>query len=415
MGLREAGVDSRMFVCDKRSDDPSTVELKASENWFGLRRILGKVFFRAFSIQDYRFQNQCLSAGIDATDLCGRVQFTPDVIIVHYLSNFMSWGDVLELQRATNAPVVFNLLDMGSLTGGCHYAWSCDRYESECGNCPALRFNASNDFSATTMVRKRSAVAKMELVVVAGSTYLEKQARRSAVFGGRQTETILIGVDPEVYRQRDRKEARKLLGIPAKNRTILFGAQSAKDKRKGYEWLIRSLEELATNPGFKPGAIQVVTIGKVQESRRLRASGYSQVPLGTVKDESRLVLSYQAADVLACPSIQDSGPAMINESLMCGTPVVAFEMGVARDLIETARTGYVARLEDYRDFASGLQSLLELSEDKAARMSAQCRTIALEKSSMNAQIGRFTKVIGSLSAGRPGIEEPGSHKASIGE
>jgi glycosyltransferase involved in cell wall biosynthesis len=45
---------------------------------------------------------------------------------------------------------------------------------------------------------------------------------------------------------------------------------------------------------------------------------------------------------------------MINESIMCGTPVVSFRMGVAEDLIINGETGYIVKLKNIRDLANGI-------------------------------------------------------------
>ena len=67
--------------------------------------------------------------------------------------------------------------------------------------------------------------------------------------------------------------------------------------------------------------------------------------------------------MLASPSVDDFGPMMVNEAFMCATPIVAFNIGVARDLIKSEKTGYLAKKYDADDFASGLaQYLLGNSE-----------------------------------------------------
>ncbi len=29
------------------------------------------------------------------------------------------------------------MMDMAPMTGGCHYAWDCEKYKMKCGGCPA--------------------------------------------------------------------------------------------------------------------------------------------------------------------------------------------------------------------------------------------------------------------------------------
>lgn len=83
----------------------------------------------------------------------------------------------------------------------------------------------------------------------------------------------------------------------------------------------------------------------------------SDVPvhaMGHISDTRRLSLVYAASDVFVSPSREDSGPVTVAESMLSGTPVVAFPVGNAPELVRHEDTGYIARYEDVADFAAGL-------------------------------------------------------------
>ena len=92
--------------------------------------------------------------------------------------------------------------------------------------------------------------------------------------------------------------------------------------------------------------------------------------LGALSDPVAIALGYQAADVYLCPTIADAGPLMIPESLLCGTPVVAFDVGYAADLVRDGETGYVVRSRDPRDLAAALHT------GRFGEMRAACRAAA---------------------------------------
>ena len=50
-------------------------------------------------------------------------------------------------------------------------------------------------------------------------------------------------------------------------------------------------------------------------------------PGAQVHDEISMALAYSAADIFVAPSIQDNLPNTIIESLACGTPCAAFDIG----------------------------------------------------------------------------------------
>jgi glycosyltransferase involved in cell wall biosynthesis len=93
-----------------------------------------------------------------------------------------------------------------------------------------------------------------------------------------------------------------------------------------------------------------------------------------------------------CPSVEDSGPMMINEAIMSGTPVASFEMGVALDLVDPGVTGYRVPLADSHALATALASFIRLSPEERAAMSAACRALGLEKSSAQAQVRAFVEL-----------------------
>jgi glycosyltransferase involved in cell wall biosynthesis len=66
---------------------------------------------------------------------------------------------------------------------------------------------------------------------------------------------------------------------------------------------------------------------------------------------------------------------MIPEAMLCGTPVVAFNMGGAGELITPLITGYMAQLRDSADLAQGVFHVLSASD--LPRMRAACRDAAV--------------------------------------
>jgi len=80
---------------------------------------------------------------------------------------------------------------------------------------------------------------------------------------------------------------------------------------------------------------------------------------------------------------------MINESIMCGTPVVAFDIGVADELIVNGETGYKAKLYDCDDFSAGIYEILDADLSKEQLMSDKCRALAMRTCSPEVQARAF--------------------------
>ena len=59
-----------------------------------------------------------------------------------------------------------------------------------------------------------------------------------------------------------------------------------------------------------------------------------------------------------CPTMDDEGPMMVTESMMCGTPVVMFKVGIAGDLIREGESGYAVPAGDAVALARALSLVL---------------------------------------------------------
>ena len=116
--------------------------------------------------------------------------------------------------------------------------------------------------------------------------------------------------------------------------------------------------------------------------------------LGYLKDEVTLSMAYQAADVFVCPSIDDQGPMMIPESMMCGTPVVAFDNGIAPELIVDMETGYLAQYRDSFDLAHGIYQVL--TSDRQNEMKVSSREMAFKGHSPQVVAKKYIQLYTSL-------------------
>ena len=61
---------------------------------------------------------------------------------------------------------------------------------------------------------------------------------------------------------------------------------------------------------------------------------------------------------MVVPSLQENLSNVIMESLACGTPVVGFDIGGNKDMIEHKRNGYLVKPFDTSDLANGIEWIL---------------------------------------------------------
>ncbi len=375
----------------QRSFDGHIVLRDSGISGLGVSRTMRKFLFEGL-IRDkkYYFYPDWNLDTFSAKEILNRTQFEPDLIILYWVKFFLTPEIISELQAITTAKIFWVLMDMAPFTGGCNYSFGCERFSDSCGKCPALGARRATDLSSKLLEQKKKYFADIEISIISPTTTLTRQVSKSAVFRHKKINTVLLGIDSFLFKPADKKVARESLGLPLDKKIVFFGAQKLSSKRKGMQYLIESLKSLATKlPREGQNGIFLAYAGTEDSLQRLP---FSSKYLGFL-DEEELVAAYQAADVFVCSSIEDSGPAMINESLMCGTPVVAFDMGVAPDLVHNDLTGYKAELKNSEDMANGISKVLGLSDRDYDNLSENCRRIALEKSEMKKQNETIYEII----------------------
>jgi glycosyltransferase involved in cell wall biosynthesis len=106
-----------------------------------------------------------------------------------------------------------------------------------------------------------------------------------------------------------------------------------------------------------------------------------------------MVKAFNAATLFVCPTLEDSGPGILGQAMLCGVPTVAFATGAAIDMIQTGDTGYLAELGNSADLANGIEFIVRLNSDEYARMSGKCREIGMSTCSFKAVGERLEKLI----------------------
>jgi glycosyltransferase involved in cell wall biosynthesis len=328
---------------------------------------------------------------ITAQEILAKVPCKPDLIILGLVDNFIDPDCINQLYKLTNAPMIWVLLDMAPMTGGCHYAWDCEGYTKVCGKCPGLFSHEASDLSYQNLAVKRKAMDQIDLTIIAPSEWLFRQCRKSAIFRGKPIYKILLSINPNLFNISDKTIAKRHFAISAEKRVLFIAADSLEERRKGFRYLLDSLQIHNVQRPESKNEVRLLIAGKVT-NLDFSALPFEYSYVGRL-NTAELATAYQAADIFVCPSIEDSGPMMINEAIMSGTPVVSFEMGVALDLVYPRQTGYRARLRDSHDLARGIREILSLSKDDYQSMSQQCRKIALRLCSPEVQGNNLENII----------------------
>lgn len=351
--LEKAGVDAKMLVRDKRTEDPKVVSVNTS---FVKRKInfIRFAWERLVIFLHNRLDRKDLfrvSIADTGTDVSRHpLVKAADVIHLHWINQgFLSLKDLRALMR-TGKPVVWTLHDMWPCTAICHYSCGCERYRASCGACPFLHSERRDDLSSRTF-RKKRFLKESPVHLVTVSSWLKEIAQASALTQGLPVTVIPNVLDTGLFRPADRQEARKALGLPFDRKIILMGAARINDPIKGFELLQQVLEAFRNRPD-----VLLVLFGGIKGDDSFLADlPVAHVWMGLLTDPVRIARLYAAADVTVVPSHYETFGQTLIESMACGCPAVSFDNSGQRDIIDHQINGYLARYPDPTDLAAGIE------------------------------------------------------------
>jgi glycosyltransferase involved in cell wall biosynthesis len=180
-------------------------------------------------------------------------------------------------------------------------------------------------------------------------------------------------LDINRYKPIQKSLAREILGLPIKEKLILFGAvKGTQLSYKGWDLLQPALAKLSV---LLPD-VQAVIFGQ-GAPKNPPSLGMPLHWMGHLHDDATLALLYSAADVVVVPSRQENLPQLGTEAHSCGCPVVAFNATGLRDVVEHGKTGYLAEPYSSEDLATGIEWVLA-DDDRHALLSINARNRAVQ-------------------------------------
>jgi glycosyltransferase involved in cell wall biosynthesis len=209
-----------------------------------------------------------------------------------------------------------------------------------------------------------------------------------------ETETLVPGVHPTV--------------APMPVATNLFAPSSSRDgqrllfvgrlnDQKGAEHLVHALAAMKT----PAASLDVVGDGPNRESLQQLAQQLgvsSRIRWRGHLTQSELPLLYQRAAAVVIPSVDEGLGLVAVEALLCETPVVAFDSGGLRDVIQHEKTGILVKPGDRAALANALDDLLA-REGRGGQLGRAGRLYALSafapESAARRYAGIYRQVLGA--------------------
>jgi Glycosyltransferase len=351
--LNKNSIEAKMLVRDKRSDDSNVHTVNTS--WFKrkinfIRFIWERliIFIATGFDRERLFKISIANTGADISK--HPLVQDADIIHIHWINQgYLSLSDIKKL-TALDKPIVWTMHDLWLCTSIYHNALDCPFFEEADSEWYLSTTKKHQKLSTLTWSRK-SFIKDSSINIVTVSSWLKRQVQRSPLTNGLSCEVIPNLIDLSTFKQGDKIYARNVLSLPLDKKIITIGAARLDDPVKGPDYLSKALEHIEDKEN-----VILVLFGQIKND--LSFLKEIQIPtryLGPINDIEKIVLIYQATDVVIVSSLYETFGQTIIEAMACGCPAVSFNNSGQTDIINHKVNGYLAEYKDAQDLANGIE------------------------------------------------------------
>ncbi len=392
--LLMSGVHSNYFVKGKKSNNNHTFILNTlSKEDEKINQLINTY---------YVSKNKTERGYTYFSETYGTENFDPDyfqdidVINLHWIEMFISLKHLEQLVNL-NKPIIWTLHDERPFTGGCHYRSGCTEYTDNCSPCIQLKEDPYN-LPQRVLEQKIAILKNADLTIVTPSHWLAKEAKKSTLFKDLRVEVIPNSIETDIFQPYDKTEMKKKLGIAEDVTTLMFGAQTNQDRRKGFTELMEALNLCFKNHQFlkacEENKILIILIGKgTQEFENFPMDTLS---LGSISNDHKLAQIYSATDLFILPSLEDNLPNMMLEAMSCATPVIGFETGGIPDVVKNEINGLTIKTGDYTALSNAIIRMV-FDQDTRSKFSKNSRKTIENDYKFSDQSSKYISLFKELS------------------
>lgn len=287
-----------------------------------------------------------------------------DLVHLHWINfDMISIKDIAKIKK----PIIWTMHDTWPFCGAEHYPnvlENDDRYTIGYYRYNKPKSTKGIDLCRNVWNKKKKYLQKKDIVFISPSTWERDCLKQSKLFSEKECFVIPNIVPKNVFKPFDKLTIRKLLNIPSDKKVLGFGAAYDIDNPKGIKGSYYLLQ-LLQNQSL-PDDYFLVIFGSISPS----FSSKITVPFfssGFISNPYIMAQLYNACDCFICPSLIENLPTTCLESICCGVPVTAFNVGGTKDIIEHKVNGYLATPYDVEDLKTGVDYCIsnyrELSEN----------------------------------------------------
>ena len=275
--------------------------------------------------------------------------FKPDVVHLHDIHGYsLNIYTLIKYLKTKLIPTTWTFHSDYMYTGKCGMSGACDKWKTECNNCPQLYDYPKSfffDFSRHLFNKKKNIFKDFNLLhLVAPSKWLADRMSQS-IIKDKKISIISNGIDLNNFSIKKKNNLKLNLGIKDKDFVVLSIISS--NPIKGSKWIFELAER-----NIKKNIIFVLLETKSKFYKNIK-NIKNIIIIPYVTDQKLLSYYYSMADIFLITSQIETFSMPCVESLASGTPVIGFKNGAAE---QVALENY-GKFVDYGDL-NALHDLL---------------------------------------------------------
>lgn len=320
-----------------------------------------------------------------------------DAVLTIFWQDMINSSSLRDIHAKLKCPIFILSPDMAPLTGGCYYSMHCKNYTRQCQDCPVVaKAGILSDTHGNYLLKKNNYLESDCYFL--GNSWMRKFAYASGAFPESRVIHAELVIDEDRFVPNDKILNRRQYNLDSDDFVILI--RSCFASRKGNNYIADAIERMLNR--MRPEnrkKVKILAIGDDFFAKNFSVS-CDLINLGHIS-AGKLIELYQISNVFVNGSYDDAGPSMINQSIMCGTPVVCFRTGCALDVVIDGKSGYSVEIGDSEAMSDAIYRISQLSHDDYDSLSKSSREVALEHNSASAFVKVIDNLLTSITHGRP--------------
>ena len=314
--------------------------------------------------------------------------FKPDIVHLHEIHGyFLNINQLCEFLKLKKIRTLWTFHSEFMYTGKCGHAFECNKWQTECMQCPQVHEYPSSilfDFTKKMFNDKKSMFKDFEhLRITTPSKWLADRVKDSFL-AEREIKVIHNGIDTErVFFRRDTGTLKKSLGITSKYIVVSIGPDLMSDQKGGKHTL--KIAELMKNEDV---TFVMVGVNKPQE-----IDAPNIISIGKIYDQNELAKYFSLGNIFLLTSKKETFSLVCAESLACGVPVVGFNAGAP---VEVAPDGY-GKFVEYGNVDKVAKTLINsLKQPDLFKSSNDCIQYARDNFSNSIMVNNYEEVYSDM-------------------